>query len=161
MLNRTSRCTVARLPVLASGFFLSIAIAICATGQTGADYRSRMQSVNASTAFEASGQPDISLLPTGREWVTHIQHDLLPCWTMSAALGNPLGNFPTFRANDGSVIDPKTPWGKDRNCIAQPHGLATPRGRLRTSTKARPGCTVRVVVQANQTIVQRLCLLAL
>jgi hypothetical protein len=76
--------------------------------ETGDDYRSRMHSVNASARlFEASGKPDISPLPTGREWLTHIRQDLPPYWTAPAALGNPVGNFPTFRANDGSVIDPK------------------------------------------------------
>jgi hypothetical protein len=76
--------------------------------ETGDDYRIKdalSQCVRA--AFEASGKPDISPLPTGREWVTHIRQDLPPYWTAPAALGNPVGNFPTFRANDGSVIDPK------------------------------------------------------
>jgi mannose/cellobiose epimerase-like protein (N-acyl-D-glucosamine 2-epimerase family) len=68
-----------------------------------------MQSVNTAANFDAAGRPDISLLPTGQEWVTHISQDLLPYWTTPVALGNPIGNFPTFRANDGSVIDPGNP----------------------------------------------------
>jgi hypothetical protein len=59
--------------------------------------------------FDATGRPDVSLLPAGQEWVTHISQDLLPYWTTPVALGNPIGNFPTFRANDGSVIDPGNP----------------------------------------------------
>jgi hypothetical protein len=41
------------------------------------DYRSRMRDVSVAAAFEATN-PDPSLLPTGREWVTHIEEDLLP-----------------------------------------------------------------------------------
>ena len=64
---------------------------------TGCDYRTRIT------------KSDIDLLPTGPEWVTHILEDLLPFWITPAALGDPIGNFPTFRANDGSVIDPENP----------------------------------------------------
>lgn len=94
-------------PVCAAAIVLSLLPLGCDTAPPSADYRSRMQAVNASAAFDAPGKPDVSLLPTGKEWVTHIQQDLLPYWTTPAALGNPVGNFPTFRANDGSVIDPK------------------------------------------------------
>ena len=94
-------------PVCAAAIVLSLLPLGCDTAPPSADYRSRMQAVNASAAFDAPGKPDVSLLPTGKEWVTQIQQDLLPYWTTPAALGNPVGNFPTFRANDGSVIDPK------------------------------------------------------
>ena len=63
----------------------------------GCDYRTRIV------------KSDIDLLPTGPEWVIHVVEDLLPFWITPAALGDPIGNFPTFRANDGSVIDPKNP----------------------------------------------------
>lgn len=44
--------------------------------------------------------------PAGLEpatWTTHVTDDLLPYWTMDAAKGTPLGNFPTWRGMDGSV----------------------------------------------------------
>jgi mannose/cellobiose epimerase-like protein (N-acyl-D-glucosamine 2-epimerase family) len=100
------------------------------------DYRSRMRDVNAAAAFEAA-KPDPSLLPTGREWVTHIEQDLLPYWTTPAALGHPVGNFPTFRANDGSVIDPKRPVPEVTRIAAGETWLLNRLGRQYTRTMSR------------------------
>jgi hypothetical protein len=103
----TLRRTLARFLVLAPGLVCSLVL-WCATATAVSDYRSRMQSVDVSTAFEAAGRPDVSLLPTGQEWITHIQADLLPYWTPPVALGSPIGNFPTFRADNGAVVDRPT-----------------------------------------------------
>jgi hypothetical protein len=94
---------------LLAGLVVSLLVACHTAVPTGIDYRSRMQSHNVSAAFDATSGPDISLLQTGQEWLTHVQQDLLPYWTTPVALGNPIGNFPTFRADDGSVIDPENP----------------------------------------------------
>ena len=48
-------------------------------------------------------------LPSGDRWLSHLTQDLLPFWTMPAALGNPLGEFPSTRCDDGSVLDFKKP----------------------------------------------------
>jgi mannose/cellobiose epimerase-like protein (N-acyl-D-glucosamine 2-epimerase family) len=48
-------------------------------------------------------------LPRGDRWVRHLQEDLLPFWTTPVALGTPLGDFPTYRNNDGSVTDFNNP----------------------------------------------------
>jgi len=106
----TSRATPARFPLLAAGLVGLIGSLVlgCSTAKT-VDYRSRMRSVDVSAAFAATGTPDVSHLPTGQEWITHIEADLLPYWTTPVALGSPIGNFPTFRANDGSAVDPKNP----------------------------------------------------
>ncbi len=48
-------------------------------------------------------------LPTGDCWIRHLREELLPFWLMDTALGKPLGNFPTYRANDGSLFDPDHP----------------------------------------------------
>jgi|GEM_PF-349435 len=37
----------------------------------------------------------------GAGWVDHYQTDLEPFWLMGAALGSPVGNFPTYRAMNG------------------------------------------------------------
>lgn len=37
----------------------------------------------------------------GAAWASHYQADLAPYWTMTAALGTPVGNYPTFRAMNG------------------------------------------------------------
>ena len=117
-------------------FFFSIISAGFAAAQNGSDYRSRMHMVNASGAFEAA-RPDVSLLPTGQEWVTHIQKDLLPYWTTPVALGIPAGNFPTFRANDGSLIDPKNPPQEVRDIDTGETWLLNRIGRQYTRTMSR------------------------
>jgi mannose/cellobiose epimerase-like protein (N-acyl-D-glucosamine 2-epimerase family) len=38
-----------------------------------------------------------------------LKEDLLPFWTKPTALGQPLGNFPTYRNNDGSPFNPAHP----------------------------------------------------
>jgi mannose/cellobiose epimerase-like protein (N-acyl-D-glucosamine 2-epimerase family) len=43
-------------------------------------------------------------LPTGEEWLTHAQQGLAPYWMMPEAQGEPVGNFPTFRCDDGSLM---------------------------------------------------------
>src|SRR5271157_5555497 len=45
-------------------------------------------------------------LPRGDRWISHLKEDLLPFWMMPSALGEPVGNFPTYRNNDGSLVDP-------------------------------------------------------
>lgn len=54
----------------------------------------------------ASVPPD---LPEGAVWVTHLERDLAPFWTAPDALGDPVGNFPTFRCDDGSRFDAARP----------------------------------------------------
>src|SRR5207253_2791145 len=48
-------------------------------------------------------------LPSASAWLAHLNRDLLPFWTMPAALGVPIGNFPTFRCNDGARFDRAKP----------------------------------------------------
>lgn len=48
-------------------------------------------------------------LPDGARWLQHFNQDLLPFWTMEAALGSPLGNFPSTRCNNGAPLDRNNP----------------------------------------------------
>ncbi len=48
-------------------------------------------------------------LPSPSDWKQHFERDILPFWQTPAALGSPVGNFPTFRCNDGSVYNPQAP----------------------------------------------------
>jgi mannose/cellobiose epimerase-like protein (N-acyl-D-glucosamine 2-epimerase family) len=50
-------------------------------------------------AFGADPPPD------GNWWMAHFVRDLLPFWDMPAAIGSPIGVFPSTRCNDGSLID--------------------------------------------------------
>ena len=47
--------------------------------------------------------------PTGETWLRHLRADLLPYWAVPEAFGVPVGNFPTFRCNDGRLPDSAAP----------------------------------------------------
>lgn len=47
----------------------------------------------------------ISDVPTGGRWLQHLEEDLLPFWEMQTAWGSPVGNYPTYRCNDGSLYN--------------------------------------------------------
>lgn len=47
--------------------------------------------------------------PTSDRWQSHLRNDLMPYWTSSAALGSPVGNFPSVRCNNGSLINYSNP----------------------------------------------------
>ena len=58
---------------------------------------------------QATSEDFVSTLPTGDRWLAHLTKDLLPFWTKPAALGNPLGAFPSTRCDDGSLLDFNSP----------------------------------------------------
>jgi mannose/cellobiose epimerase-like protein (N-acyl-D-glucosamine 2-epimerase family) len=61
-----------------------------------------------------------SELPSLERWRHHVTDEILPFWDTPAALGTPVGNFPTFRCNDGTLPRPQP----DALCpeLAQPPG---------------------------------------
>jgi hypothetical protein len=44
----------------------------------------------------------------GDTWLRHHREDLMPYWDRTQALGEPLGNFPSFRGRDGELL-PQSP----------------------------------------------------
>lgn len=48
---------------------------------------------------------DVGNLPSGEEWLNHTVQGLAPYWLMASAQGVPKGNFPTFRCDNGEIID--------------------------------------------------------
>lgn len=60
--------------------------------------------IPASRSLSLDAVP-IDSLPTATDWMNHLREDILPFWSMRAALGDPLGDFPTFRCNDGTTLD--------------------------------------------------------
>jgi len=60
-------------------------------------------------AAPLSAQPPawLSQLPTGDDWIAHMTRDMAPFYAMPSALGNPVGQFPSTRCDDGSVPDPQ------------------------------------------------------
>jgi mannose/cellobiose epimerase-like protein (N-acyl-D-glucosamine 2-epimerase family) len=63
-------------------------------------------SVPASAQEKAA---EIASLPPPAAWQQHLERDILPFWQTPSALGSPVGNFPTFRCNDGSLYNPQAP----------------------------------------------------
>lgn len=57
----------------------------------------------------ATPEAQAHALPTGEEWLTHFRQDLLPFWDQPSALGEPLGDFPSVRCDDGSLVDYDNP----------------------------------------------------
>lgn len=47
----------------------------------------------------------LASFPNGEAWLNHAQQGLAPYWMMEAAHGQPLGNFPTFRCDNGQLLD--------------------------------------------------------
>ena len=47
----------------------------------------------------------------GGTWVRHLSEDLMPYWDSPAALGEPVGNFPTFLGRSGEVLPENTTRG--------------------------------------------------
>ena len=56
--------------------------------------------------------PSPVALPEGKVWVDHLSRDLAPFWLRPEALGSPVGAFPTFRCDDGSLVDLELPCGE-------------------------------------------------
>jgi mannose/cellobiose epimerase-like protein (N-acyl-D-glucosamine 2-epimerase family) len=53
--------------------------------------------------------PPLTSIPNGDRWLEHFEDDLLPFWNMPDAWGEPPGDFPTLRCNDGHRPDPAKP----------------------------------------------------
>lgn len=66
----------------------------------------------ATSCGRGAFDPVPSPLPAGEAWVTHLSRDLAPFWLRPEALGSPVGAFPTFRCDDGTLVDPDLPCGE-------------------------------------------------
>jgi mannose/cellobiose epimerase-like protein (N-acyl-D-glucosamine 2-epimerase family) len=51
----------------------------------------------------------VSALPSLDRWRHHVTDEIMPFWVTPDALGTPVGNFPTFRCNDGTAFHPEAP----------------------------------------------------
>jgi hypothetical protein len=55
-------------------------------------------------ATAAAAEPDVPPVLSGDSWLQHHRDELMPYWLVPDALGDPLGNFPSFRGTDGELI---------------------------------------------------------
>jgi mannose/cellobiose epimerase-like protein (N-acyl-D-glucosamine 2-epimerase family) len=68
------------------------------------------------SSFAETANPVLpSGFPSSSDWRNHLTRELMPFWTHPAALGDPLGNFPSVRCNDRSRIDYANPCGEVAN----------------------------------------------
>ena len=75
-----------------------------------------------------------SALPSLDRWRHHVTDEIMPFWLTPDALGTPVGNFPTFRCNDGTAFHPEAPCPE----LAKPPGWIVPElGRDYTRMKSR------------------------
>ena len=63
----------------------------------------------AMPALAQQQKAPVDNLPLAADWVQQLRRDILPFWETPVALGDPVGNFPSFRCNDGSLTNPQTP----------------------------------------------------
>lgn len=56
----------------------------------------------------AVDEPAVPPVLTGATWLAHHRDDLMPYWDMPEALGEPLGNFPSFRGRSGELLPEQT-----------------------------------------------------
>ncbi|MGH9885140.1 MAG: hypothetical protein ACREBE_06410, partial [bacterium] len=73
-------------------------------------------------------------LPSLDRWRQHVTDELLPFWTVPDALGTPVGNFPTFRCNDGALFRADAPCPELGNA---PRWLTSELARDYTRMKSR------------------------
>ncbi|WP_180764178.1 N-acylglucosamine 2-epimerase [Vibrio parahaemolyticus] len=60
-------------------------------------------------------------LPSGDDWLNHVTNGLAPYWVMESAHGQPVGNFPTFRCDNGVILDPQKPCEELNKGWIRPH----------------------------------------
>lgn len=63
----------------------------------------------AAAAHAQDKEAALAGLPAPADWVQAFKRDILPFWETPVALGDPVGSFPTFRCNDGSLANPQAP----------------------------------------------------
>lgn len=85
-----------------------IAAALCATALFTAPAL-RADTTSAPTPTIYNVDAILRALPDGSRWIQHLNQDLLPFWTSPEALGDPVGRFPTYRCNDGSLYNKAAP----------------------------------------------------
>jgi hypothetical protein len=78
---------------------------------------------------------------TGATWLQHHSEDLMPYWDQPAALGDPMGDFPSFRGRNGELIPESTKPRALSTLARQVYGyslsfLLTGRDRYLTYAKA-------------------------
>ena len=64
----------------------------------------RAATVRAGWSVSAPERAEIPEVLQGDTWLRHHREDLMPYWDMPEALGEPVGNFPSFRGRAGELL---------------------------------------------------------
>lgn len=70
----------------------------------------------------APAVPDVPDVLGGEQWLKHHGEDLMPYWDMPGALGEPVGNFPTWRGLNGEPLT-SDPLQTRRGLVALARGV--------------------------------------
>ena len=79
--------------------FLSLTLATAMTA-----FGSSTSAGSSSARLAAITAPAVPDALRGDSWLEHHRQDLMPYWDMPEALGEPLGNFPSWRGLDGELL---------------------------------------------------------
>ena len=82
---------------------LATAVVVAAVAATGATTTGGPGA--AAPPSEVAAPRPVPEVLEGNTWLRHLRQDLLPYWELPVALGEPLGNFPTWRDAQGN-LDP-------------------------------------------------------
>lgn len=96
-----------------TAFFLSIALVFPA-GPAMA-FTELNPGATAGTSLNPNIDEIIEQIPQGDRWIQHLNDDLLPFWAQDSAYGEPQGNYPTYRCNDGTVVNWADPCDELKN----------------------------------------------
>jgi hypothetical protein len=102
MFNLTGSTATDRLAALLGAAVLAALLAVPASAvSTAAEAPTRAPAAGSGPIIEAVDDPGVL---RGDGWLRHHREDLMPYWDMPEALGEPLGNFPSFRGRNGELV---------------------------------------------------------
>ncbi|MGM0508749.1 MAG: AGE family epimerase/isomerase [Fusobacteriota bacterium] len=84
----------------------------CSFNQDG-EKKIKTDPIKVKDELSQNGESELNYDPEimqGETWKKHLVEDLLPFWELDSSLGEPVGNFPTYRTFDGDeVYEPRHP----------------------------------------------------
>ena len=90
------------------GALLGVVVCLTVGGLVGLPQQAPAVSIVDATPVPPSAALPVLDVLRGDTWLRHHREDLMPYWDMPEALGQPVGNFPTFRGRDGELLPDTT-----------------------------------------------------
>ena len=89
---------------LSAGLLVTGAVALSPVDAAAVSPPDRAASVRAGWSVSAPDRAEVPEVLQGDTWLRHHREDLMPYWDMPEALGDPVGNFPSFRGRAGELL---------------------------------------------------------